>query len=268
MDPDAEVTLKGPVIILKTLKGLATEEVKVEPGEKELTITHGGLSFTTRSFTLNKGDKKTVTISLIDSKLVAKLGDEILMEQDVKSAPAGPGVKPPQGVAQSPPDEKKKHMPAMTASGDPDRTAAEWVLSIGGAIRINESGQGHEIRPGDALPGGAFELMVVNLEGNPEMSDAGLACFKDCKNLALLNLGSNTKVTDAGLAYFKDCQNLTSLQLDNTEVTDAGLERLAGFRELVSVFVKNTNVTEAGVKKLAAALPRCKIEWDGGVIAP
>jgi hypothetical protein len=51
-------------------------------------------------------------------------------------------------------------------------------------------------------------------------------------------------------------------------VTDAGLEQLAGFRKLASLFVKKTNVTKAGVKKLAAALPRCKIEWDGGVIGP
>jgi len=51
-------------------------------------------------------------------------------------------------------------------------------------------------------------------------------------------------------------------------VTDAGLQRLAGFRNLVSLFVKTTNVTEAGVKQLAAARPRCKMEWDGGIIEP
>jgi Domain of Unknown Function (DUF1080) len=75
-------------------------------------------------------------------------------------------------------------------------------------------------------------------------------------------------VTDAGPAYFKDCTSLTWLGLSDTEVTDAGLERLAGFRKLASLSVKNTKVTETGVKKLAAALPRCKIEWDGGVIEP
>ena len=95
----------------------------------------------------------------------------------------------------------------------------------------------------------------------------GPAYFKDCKNLTTLHL-DGTQVTDAGLAYFKGCKNLATLELNNTKVTDAGLKRLASFRRLTSVFVKNTNVTEAGVKKLAAALPRCKIEWDGGVIGP
>ena len=34
------------------------------------------------------------------------------------------------------------------------------------------------------------------------------------------------------------------------------------------VVVKQTKVTAEGVKKLHAALPLCKIEWDGGVIEP
>ena len=42
------------------------------------------------------------------------------------------------------------------------------------------------------------------------MSDAGLAHFKDCKNLTYLDLGG-TQVSDAGLAHFKDCKNLTDL---------------------------------------------------------
>jgi Leucine-rich repeat (LRR) protein len=34
------------------------------------------------------------------------------------------------------------------------------------------------------------------------------------------------------------------------------------------VYLSETKVTEAGVKKFAAALPKCRIEWDGGVIEP
>jgi hypothetical protein len=47
-------------------------------------------------------------------------------------------------------------------------------------------------------------------------------------------------VGDAGLAPFKDCKNLTQLGLHKTKVTAAGIDEL---------------------KK---ALPRCRIEWDGG----
>jgi serine/threonine protein kinase len=382
--PGIELTVNDVAI---TVKGPGKEEVKVEPGKQELKITYAGLETITKSFSLKRGDKKTVTVYLADAKLIAKLGNEVLMEQDIKSAPAGRGAKPPQGVAQSPPDENEKEAPATTGSADPDRTAAEWVLSIGGTIKIEESGQEREIKAANELRREAFELTVVDLHenrkvttaglahfkdcksvkvlqlwgtqvsdaglayfkdcknltalalsgthsdaglayfkdckkltwlgvGSPQVTNAGLALFKDCKNLTRLELGGathvsnaglahfkdcknldwlilwgtqvsdaglayfkdckiltylhlgGTQVTDAGLAYFKDCKNLTWLVLDKTEVTDASLERFAGFRKLDSVNVKKTNVTEAGVKKLAAALPRCKIEWDGGVIAP
>ena len=122
------------------------------------------------------------------------------------------------------PSPEKKQADAMhgTAPGDPDRRAAEWVLSIGGTIRINESGQEREMKAGDALPRGAFELTVVDLGWNPKVSDAGLACFEGCKDLTSLVL-NNTQVSDEGLANFKDCKNLMSLALYKTQVSDVGL---------------------------------------------
>ena len=42
------------------------------------------------------------------------------------------------------------------------------------------------------------------------MTDAGLAHFKDCKDLTTLWL-DGMQVSDAGLAYFKDCKNLINL---------------------------------------------------------
>lgn len=70
----------------------------------------------------------------------------------------------------------------------------------------------------------------------------------------------------------QDCcistQNLVVLRLSTTQVSDPGLAALAGCPKLTELSIKNTKATEAGVKKLAAALPLCKIEWDGGVIEP
>jgi hypothetical protein len=34
------------------------------------------------------------------------------------------------------------------------------------------------------------------------------------------------------------------------------------------VVLTNTKVTADGVQKLAKALPKCRIEWDGGTIEP
>ncbi len=271
---------------------------------------------------------------------------------------------------------------------DPDRRAAEYVLSIGGIIKIEENGRGRQTNVVGDLPRRAFELTGVWFQENPKVSDAGLAnlkgcknltsltlfdvqvsdeglahfkdCknltslhlaetevsdnglafFKDCRNLAVLilygtNVGdeglahfksctnltyinlSRTPVTDAGLAHFhecknltdlhlwganvsdaglahfKDCKNLTALTLGGTkvsdavlthftgcknlaklelnytqQVSDASLERLADYPNLSQLNILKTRVTEAGVKKLSAALPGCRIEWDGGVIEP
>ena len=63
------------------------------------------------------------------------------------------------------------------------------------------------------------------------MSDAGLAYFKDCKNLTQLTL-DGTKLSDAGLAYFKDCKNLTLLRIEKTKATDLSLLKGMPLKEL------------------------------------
>ena len=196
-----------------------------------------------------------------------------------------------------------------------DRRAAEYVLLVGGSISIDKNDQERPINAVDDLPGGTFELTSVGLGKNPMVSNAGLAVFKDSKNLMNLDLGF-TKVSDEGLAYFKNCKNLTNLSLpytqmsdaalvhfkdcenlsklylggvqvsdaglanfkncknfllvdlSHTRVSDASLEQLASHSKLGEVNVVSTKVTEAGVKKLSAALPGCRIHWDGGVIEP
>src|SRR6185503_4825238 len=61
---------------------------------------------------------------------------------------------------------------------DVDRRAAEYVVSIGGVVRVN--GQNQDIKAATELPKERFTLTLVNL-GNTQVTDAGLANFKDCK---------------------------------------------------------------------------------------
>jgi formylglycine-generating enzyme required for sulfatase activity len=167
---------------------------------------------------------------------------------------------------------------------DPDRRAAEWVLSVGGAIDVRDNGRSRKVRQRDELPPGAFELTAVDVRGpkvtddalavfrdcrnlsylivqGPQVSDAGLAHFAACTQLDYLNL-EGTGITDAGLAHFKRNAELTGLALPHTRISDAGLGAVAAFKRLHGVNLRFTNVTESGAKKLAAALPQCKIEWE------
>ena len=58
-------------------------------------------------------------------------------------------------------------------------------------------------------------------EAGPRVSDAGLAAFKDCKNLTLLDT-SFSPVTDAGLVHFAGCKNLKTRNLFGLPVGNAG----------------------------------------------
>jgi hypothetical protein len=92
-------------------------------------------------------------------------------------------------------------------------------------------------------------LKGMNLAGlrdldlsNTKVTDAGMACFKDCKALTSLNL-AGTKVSDVGLAHFKDCKNLKYLFLDRTPVGDAGLAQFKGL-PLRVLAIDNTGITD------------------------
>jgi len=222
------------------------------------------------------------------------------------------------------------------AVAHPDRKAAEYVLSVGGAVRID--GQEVEIKNVADLPKERFNLTGINLqrkqvtnEGLATMKDCknlthlwlhdtnvtdedlayfknfkglinldllvtkvtdaglanfkdfkeikfldlaytgitdeGLAYFKDCKGLRTLSIGA-TKVTDAGLVHLKDCNEPMTLFLTNTAVTDAGLAHLKNCKGLRGIDLRNTKVTEKGLADFHAAVPGCKIQYNGGVIQP
>ncbi len=133
-------------------------------------------------------------------------------------------------------------------------------------------------------------LQVLGLR-NTKVTDAGLAYLKDCKNLTTLRLYGTAitgtglavlkdckdlqdldlnllAITDAGLAHVKDWKNLQVLDLGRTKVSDAGLVHVKDCKDLKSLDVRGTKVSAAGIEMLKKALPKCKIEWDGGGLAP
>ena len=78
----------------------------------------------------------------------------------------------------------------------------------------------------------------------------------------------NHNLTDAALAELRQHRNLKELHLNSAAVTDVGIVHLSDFSNLRYLNLKQSPVTEVAVTKLAAALPKCRIEWNGGVIEP
>ena len=118
------------------------------------------------------------------------------------------------------------------------------------------------------------------------MSDAGLAHFKDCKNLTRLHLSHAKNVQGMGLVHLRDCKNLTQIELAEsqvgdqsvaqlehfekltflnlcrTEVSNAGLAHLGKCKHLTRLLLTGTKVNAAGIDALKKKLPECTITWE------
>ncbi|CAN5153252.1 hypothetical protein BH11PLA2_BH11PLA2_47090 [soil metagenome] len=139
---------------------------------------------------------------------------------------------------------------------DPDRLAAEYVLSMGGAVRVN--GNYNNIKAVADLPAGAFKINYAGELGNKPVTDAGLAVFKDCTDLVKVDLFSCKQVTDAGVAHLQGRTNLLYLNLSDTQVTDAGLAGFKDCKAMDFLVLDGTQVTDAGL----AVFKDCKsLTW-------
>ncbi|HKI32893.1 MAG TPA: protein kinase [Gemmataceae bacterium] len=123
-----------------------------------------------------------------------------------------------------------------SVDANPDRRAAEWVLSIGGWITIRRDGHEREIEAAKDLPAAPFQVVTVNLD-------------------------DNHKVDDAGLEHLKGLTNLVMLHLNGTQVSDGGLVHLKGLTNLLQLELNETQVTAGRVAALRRALPKCNILW-------
>ncbi len=107
------------------------------------------------------------------------------------------------------------------------------------------------------------KLPALHLDlGYSDLDDTTLASLPPLPNVAQILMHS-TSVTDAGLTQLVRFPKLRHVSLSRDNITDAGLVHLAQISNLKIVDLAGTAVTAAGVAKLQAALPNCKIEWDG-----
>ena len=106
---------------------------------------------------------------------------------------------------------------------------------------------------GLARLGGLVELEVLWC-GNAEVTDAGLASLVKLKKLDVLELNGNPGVTDEGVRFLSEnLPGLKHLLVSRTGVTDAGLDYLNGFTGLEGLQVEGqgAKITNAGLARLA-----------------
>jgi len=169
--------------------------------------------------------------------------------------------------------------PRLSARGllppkwDVERSAAEWVLSLGRNVGIRVARQERGIAGSGTLPAENFVLERIDLRDKPitaadlarlegltslhvlglkgcRVGDAGLAHLKNLTGLSQLDV-AGAGISDAGLAHLKDLNQLRFLGLwANPEVTGAGLSHLAQLTKLEHLDLNATRTTNNGLEHL------------------
>jgi serine/threonine protein kinase/WD40 repeat protein/Leucine-rich repeat (LRR) protein len=145
---------------------------------------------------------------------------------------------------------------------DPDRRAAQWVLSIGGTLTIPIGGEDRVMNAAGDLPAGNFWVRTVDLGANPNLNDDAMAQLANFTNLKTLYM-SRTKVGDAGLAHLASRTTLTHLNLGQTLVGDAGMKHLEGNKNLVHLHLYGTHVGDAGLEHLNGLTSLTHLDLSG-----
>jgi len=160
--------------------------------------------------------------------------------------------------------------PKLTA--DLDRRAAEWVLGLGGWLRIMP--QGKDINQLADLPAEPFQIVHVgiwnkpaltedalrHLEGltalrhlelpaHPQIGPAGARHLASLKQLEFLELGG-ARLTDSGVQELLSLENLQHLVLPDNGLSDASMESLGKLKSLVRLQVGSNNLTGKGLARL------------------
>ena len=176
-------------------------------------------------------------------------------------------------AAQAEPAKAVQEQPTPVADS---RKAAEWVLGIGGIVKVVAEDKPIEVNgPDGMLPSGLFEIAEIKLPGGNKVTNDNIKIISGLKSVLLIHATGGNKLTeftflkgmnnlrhvtfqdtdldDAGLGYLKDCPKLESLALGGNyqnHVTDDGLQNLQDMKFLVYLDIFGTRVTDVGLRHL------------------
>jgi hypothetical protein len=194
-DPEGmiQVSIVGENFVIND-KQKEGEPITLRAGDHQLHVTRGELEFDSDNVTLKRGEKVVVNVKLAAGQVQVVRNDK----------PIGQG-----------------DMPAPI-SADPDRRAAEWVLSLGGSVKVDRSDESFTDR--NRLPAGAFRVWSIRLT-NTAVRDADLTQLAELRGLIGVSLMSTT-ISDEGLSHLARIPTLTVLGLNSTRISNEGAARL------------------------------------------
>ena len=144
---------------------------------------------------------------------------------------------------------------------DPDRRAAEWMLGIGGRIRI--SGREGDLTSLNQLPPKTpFKVLGIYLDGNQPVTDDGLENIEnltECTEIVLWG----TRISDKGLRHLKGLPKLRSLMLSETRVSGRGLIHAETFPSLQTLHLIGCDTNDNGMRNVGKLTALVELEVGG-----
>ncbi|MEK6258147.1 MAG: protein kinase [Planctomycetota bacterium] len=170
-----------------------------------------------------------------------------------------------------------------------EREAADWVLSLGGTVSLNDMDGTPLPLSNGKLPDANFTLNTVELVEPPRFTNEGLSKLSACRRFTSLRFAQVANLTDKGFSHLKQVrvrdlfldgcplltdgvmdtvatlEGLESLSLQRIKVTDAGIAALASLKWLRTINVATSQITDAGLLELALICPMIdsmSIDWS------
>lgn len=193
---------------------------------------------------------KEIRLKTGEYKLLASKNGEIVQRELVTVTRSG---RPVVHIRkESGPSQSETAFPDWEA----DRKAAEYVLSLGGTVRVND--QSRDLSEADLLPKGPFRLTFINLKNNRQLTASSFTAFRETRNLKGLCLDNALNITDAALADFQHNKQLEYLGVWGSQVSAAGLEHFRDCPGLHSIFLGYSPFNDEDMAFFATfpALPR------------
>ncbi|MBI1346638.1 protein kinase [bacterium] len=147
------------------------------------------------------------------------------------------------------PAERLSQQTTVVAFADADRKAAEYVLSIGGKVQINEIPK--DLTSLQELPQDDFRLTSAKLLSNSNVTEAGLQNFAGTAHLRHVELSGVSQLTDASLAHFRQNRQLSFLGLAFTKINGRGFRFLHDCAELQVLWLNSSHVDDEGMAEIA-----------------
>lgn len=173
------------------------------------------------------------------------------------------------------PDGGKVEVMQENQPADNDRAAAEVLRSVKCSldVRLASGKFVYGIWPDQPLPAEPFRITVVRIHGDARSKQEGfLAALAGLSQVAALNDHFNGfGWTDADLVQLVDTpfgRSLTTFESSKLMLTLEMIRTLTRFPRLEQLSVTMMKINSPGAKELVAALPKCKLSFDGGVLDP